>query len=80
MKAEQLKGLVDKAKAGNADVNDVVLIAADMFESFSKHLKDIKEKQDVIIQKLEDNNLQVSEIQSHTSDWVYRAIIEDVDD
>lgn len=77
MKAEELQAIVEKAKALNGDVNDAIGVLASMFESTSRHLKEIKSQQNEILSRLEQLSQRLDKIESHTTDWVYRAVIED---
>lgn len=77
MKAEELQNIVEKANIGNGNANDVIFIMAAMFESTSKHLKEIKAQQTEILSSLGKLSARLDKIEAHTTDWVYRAIVED---
>jgi hypothetical protein len=77
MKAEELAAIVEKAQNANGDINDAIRVVAAMFESTSKHLKEIKSQQNDILSKLDALTERMDKIESHTSDYVYRAVIED---
>jgi len=88
MKSEDLQKIVTKAESLNGDINDAICVVAAMFESTSRHLKEIKMQLKEIKMQLNEIKMQQNEILSsiserldkieqHTTDWVYRAIVED---
>lgn len=77
MKAEELQSIVEKASNSNGDINDAIFVLAAMFESTSRHLKEVKAQQSEILSMLEKLSSRMDKIESHTTDWVYRAIVED---
>ncbi len=77
MKPEELQSIVEKAQNSNGDINDAIFVVAAMFESTSKHLKEIKSQQAEILSNLEKLLTRMDKIETHTTDWVYRAIVED---
>ena len=77
VKSEELQQLVDKANNGNSDNNDAVFILAAMFESMSKHLKELKSQQIEILSKIDNVSSRLDRIESYTTDYVLRAIVED---
>lgn len=77
MKFEELQSIVEKANNSNGDINDAIAVLAAMFESTSRHLKEIKSQQSEILSALENLSSRIDKIENHTTDWVYRAIVED---
>lgn len=81
MKSEDLQKIVTKAESLNGDINDAICVVAAMFESTSRHLKEIKMQLNEI--KMQQNEIlssiseRLDKIEQHTTDWVYRAIVED---
>lgn len=76
MKSEELQQIVDKAAGSASNVNDAVLVLAAMFESTSRHMKEIKSQQNEILLRLEKLSTRMDNIEEHTTDWVYRAVVE----
>jgi predicted transcriptional regulator len=77
VKVEELQSIVEKAKNSNGDINDAIFVLAAMFESTSRHLKEVKAQQSEILSTLEKLCSRMDKIEEHTTDWVYRAIVED---
>lgn len=77
MKAEELQSIVEKASNSNGDINDAIFVLAAMFESTSRHLKEVKAQQSEILSMLEKLSSRMDKVEAHTTDWVYRAIVED---
>jgi methyl-accepting chemotaxis protein len=77
VKAEELQNIVEKAKNSNGDINDAICVIAAMFESTSRHLKEVKAQQSEILSMFEKLSSRMDKIEAHTTDWVYRAIVED---
>lgn len=77
MKTEELQQVVDRAKNSEGTVNDAILVLAAMFESVSRHLKDIRLQQIEILKNQGEQERRLSAIEEHTTGWVYRAVVED---
>lgn len=77
MKADELQSIVEKANNSNGDINDAICVIAALFESTSRHLKEIKAQQFEILSSLEKLSSRMDRVEAHTTDWVYRAIVED---
>lgn len=77
MTQEELDQILERAKAGEATLADVVEIVGATLMSVSRHARDIKTKQDELHAKLEGLSARVAKVESYTSDWLYRAVVED---
>ncbi|MBS1722420.1 MAG: hypothetical protein JSS66_05375 [Armatimonadetes bacterium] len=77
MKLEELQAIAEKATNGTGDVNDALVLLTEMFASFSKHLKEVKTLLNSVKEGQDALSARLDQIESHTTDWVYRAVVED---
>jgi hypothetical protein len=74
---EELDQILERAQKGEATLGDVVNIVGATIMSVARHARDIKARQDEAQQKLDAVSARLAKVESYTSDWVYRAVIED---
>lgn len=77
MTQEELDQIILRAQKGEATLSDVVEIVAAILMSVGRHSRDIKAKQDELQQQIDGVSSRLARVESHTSDWLYRAVVED---